>query len=49
MKHVISILLKVLKALPLVVELLQVFTSKQANRDSSGVRKSNENIINDAI
>ena len=45
MKNVISTLLKVLKALPIVIELLEVFAPKSKDTDSFGVRKSDKDII----
>lgn len=47
MKNVISTLLKILKALPIIVELLQVFNTKSEDTDSSSARKSDKDIIED--
>lgn len=48
MKNVIKTLIQLLKALPIVIELLEMFQPKDKNTDSSSVRKSDEDIINNA-
>lgn len=48
MKNVIKTLLKVLKALPIVIELLEMFAPKSKDTDNSSVRKSDKDII-DAV
>lgn len=48
MKNVIKTLIQLLKALPIVIELLEMFQPKDKNPDSSGVRKFDEDIINHA-
>ena len=45
MKNVIKTLLQVLKALPIVIELLEMFQSKDKDTDISSVRKSDKDII----
>lgn len=45
MKNVIQTLLRVLKALPIVIELLEMFTPKSKDTDSSSTRKSDKDII----
>ena len=47
MKNVISTLLKVLKALPIIVELLQVFNTKSEDTNTSSSRKLDKDIIED--
>lgn len=46
MKNVIKTLLQVLKALPIVIELLEMFQPKDKDTDNTSVRKSDEDIIN---
>lgn len=48
MKNVIKTLLQVLKALPIVIELLEMFQPKHEDSNTSSVRKSDEDIINNA-
>lgn len=45
MKNVIKTLLQVLKALPIVIELLEMFQPKHEDSDYSNVRKSDKDII----
>lgn len=45
MKNVLKFLAQVLKALPIVVELLEVFAHKSENTSDSTVRKSDKDII----
>lgn len=45
MKNVIKTLVKILKALPIVIELLEMFTSKPKDSDFSDVRQSDKDII----
>lgn len=45
MKNVLKFLTQVLKALPIVVELLEVFVHKSENTNNSAVRKSDKDII----
>ena len=45
MKNVFKILYRVLQALPIIAQLLEVFISKSEDPDSSGVRKSDKDII----
>ena len=45
MKNVIKTLVQLLKALPIVIELLEMFTPKSKDSDSSDVRKSDKDII----
>ena len=47
MKNVIKTLLQVLKALPIVIELLEMFASKSKDTDSSSARKSDKDIIDE--
>lgn len=45
MKNVIKTLVQLLKALPIVIELLEMFAPNKENPSSSGVRKSDKDII----
>ena len=45
MKNVIKTLVQILKALPIVVELLEMFAPKSKDTDSSGSGKSDKDII----
>ena len=45
MKNVISTLLKILKALPIVIELLEMFTPNKKATDSSSIRQPDKDII----
>lgn len=45
MKNVIKTLLQVLKALPIVIELLEIFQPKHEDSNTSSVRKSDKDII----
>ena len=46
MKNVFKIIYKVLQALPIIAELLEVFTNKSEDNNTSGSRKSDKDIIN---
>lgn len=45
MKNVIKTLLQILKALPIVIELLEMFTPNKKDSDSTSVRKHDKDII----
>lgn len=45
MKNVIQTLLKVLKALPIVIELLEMFAPRSKDTNTSSTRKSDKDII----
>ena len=45
MKNVIKTLVSILKALPIVIELLEMFTSNKKDSDSSDIRKPDKDII----
>lgn len=45
MKNVIKTLVSILKALPIVIELLEMFTPNKKDTDSSFVRKPDKDII----
>ena len=45
MKNVIKVLYKVLQALPIIAELLEVFTNKSENINNTGSRKSDKDIV----
>lgn len=45
MKNVIKTLVKILKALPIVIELLEMFSPNKKDSDSSPVRKPDKDII----
>lgn len=45
MKNVIKTLLQVLKALPIVIELLEIFQPKHEDSNTSSVRKFDKDII----
>lgn len=47
MKNVIKTLLQVLKALPIVIELLEMFAPKSKDTDTSSTRKSDKDIIDE--
>lgn len=46
MKNVFKIIYKVLQALPIIAELLEVFTNKSEDNNTSCSRKSDKDIIN---
>lgn len=48
MKNVIKTLVSILKALPIVIELLEMFTPKSKDTDSFNVRKSDKDIVDEA-
>lgn len=45
MKNVIKTLVSILKALPIVIELLEMFTPNKKDSDSSDIRKPDKDII----
>jgi len=45
MKNVIKTLVSILKALPIVIELLEMFTPNKKDSDSSDIRKPDKNFI----
>ena len=47
MKNVFKILYKVLQALPIITQLLEIFAHKSEDTDISGVRKSDKDIVDE--
>ena len=47
MKNVFKILYKVLQALPIITQLLEIFAHKSEDTDSSSVRKSDKDIVDE--
>lgn len=45
MKNVIKTLVSILKALPIVIELLEMFTPNKKDTDTTSVRKPDKDII----
>lgn len=45
MRNVIKTLFQILKALPIVIELLEIFQPKHEDSNTSSVRKSDKDII----
>lgn len=45
MKNVIKFIYGLVKALPIIAELLEIFANRKENTDNSNVRKSDKDII----